>query len=93
MRHEAHGLRARPLRDFVARAPTSRSACGGALQKRERENSVQVNLTLFSLSRFAERTRFELVVQVAPYVGLANQCTEKISAKIFLHYTASSKSL
>ena len=25
--------------------------------KRERENSVQVNLTLFSLSRFAERTR------------------------------------
>ena len=63
MRHEAHGLRARPLRDFVARAPTSRSACGGALQKRERENSVQVNLTLFSLSRFAERTRFELVVR------------------------------
>ena len=29
--HEAHGRRARPLRDFVARAPTSRSACGGAL--------------------------------------------------------------
>nr|DAW76991.1 MAG TPA: hypothetical protein [Bacteriophage sp.] len=28
-----------------------------------------------------------------PYVSLANQCTEKISAKIFLHYTASSKSL
>lgn len=30
---------------------------------------------------------------VIPYVSLANQCTEKISAKIFLHYTASSKSL
>ena len=30
-RHEAHGLRTRPLRDFVAGAPTSRSACGGAL--------------------------------------------------------------
>ena len=62
-RHEAHGRRARPLRDFVARAPTSRSACGGALQNEKRENSVQVNLTLFSLSRFAERTRFELVVR------------------------------
>ena len=50
-------------------------------------------LTAVSLGGLAERTRFELVVQVAPYVGLANQCTEKISAKIFLHYTASSKSL
>ena len=40
--------------------------------KRERENSVQVNLTLFSLSRFAERTRFELVVENNPYDSLAN---------------------
>lgn len=32
--------------------------------KRKRENSVQVNLTLFSLSRFAERTRFELVIRL-----------------------------
>lgn len=40
-RHEAHGLRARPLRDFVARAPTSRSACGGALQNEKEKTAFK----------------------------------------------------
>ena len=46
MRHEAHGLRARPLRDFVARAPTSRSACGGALQN-EKEKRLTQKVSFF----------------------------------------------
>ena len=42
----------------------------GPLRKAKRLHIVQS----FRLeNRFAERTRFELVVQVAPYVGLANR--------------------
>ena len=40
-RHEAHGRRARPLRDFVAHAPTSRSACGGALQNEKEKTAFK----------------------------------------------------
>ncbi len=40
-RHEAHGRRARPLRDFVAGAPTSRSACGGALQNEKEKTAFK----------------------------------------------------
>lgn len=31
----------RPLRDFVARAPTSRSACGGALQNEKEKTAFK----------------------------------------------------
>lgn len=47
----------------------------------------------FLSSKFCGERGIRTPGTVIPYVSLANQCTEKISAKIFLHYTASSKSL
>ena len=70
-RYRRSSISSSPTR-FRRYAPTSRSACGGAVQKENRKlRSSKLGAVFYSL--FAERTRFELVIRVITYDGLANR--------------------